>query len=118
MAMEELGGLIDNALQRTGSISCLAVMNIYERVALAPEYNVSGSAAEVQSAYNSYREGIAYFVNITGPMTENCRSVLQDPEGGGVITHFQWSIARRGVTEAVAIIAPGTQLLQQYLGER
>ena len=117
MAMEELGGLIDGALHGTGGVSCAAVVDIYDRVALAPEYDVSGSAAEVQSAYNSYQAGIAHFVNVAGSMAENCRTVLQNPEGGGTIPYIQWTTARRGVNEAVSIIAPGIQVLQQYLGE-
>ena len=117
MAMEELGGLIDSALHGSGGVSCAVVVDIYDRVALSPEYDVSGSAAEVQSAYNSYRQGIAHFVNAAGSMAENCRSVLQNPESGGTIPYVQWTGARRGVNDAVLIIAPGIQLLEQYLGQ-
>ena len=117
MAMEELGGLIDSALHGTGGVSCATVVDIYDRVALAPEYDVSGSVAEVQNAYNSYRGGIAHFVDVAGSMAENCRSILQNPEGGGTIPYLQWTTARQGLNEAVSIIAPGIQLLQQYLAE-
>jgi hypothetical protein len=105
--MERLGGLIDGALS-SGSIDCQDVVNTYDRVANAPTFNVAGSGAAVQNAYNNYRAAISTFANGARDMAQNCRDFLASG-GGGSIPFQQWGLARQRINDALTILNPAIE---------
>jgi hypothetical protein len=108
--LQSYGGLIDAAL-RTGVIECQAVVNTYDAVAGAPQFNVSGASEVVRNAHNAYLAAIDTFLTGARDMTDNCRAFLANPSGGSIPPQ-QWAYARDRVDTAVGILGPAIDSLQ------
>lgn len=109
-SLQSFGGMIDTAL-RNGTISCLDVVNLYDAIAGAPTYDVSGESETAQYAYNTFREAITIFTTGASDMTQNCRDFLADTSGGTTIPFQQWGLARQEVNTALDTLHPAIQSL-------
>ena len=124
--IKDFGFNIDNGLAN-GYLVCPPVIDLYNRVAAAPTYDVSGSSAAVQNAYQNYQDSLSIFLQGVESLTLNCRNfvleptpaVLNPPEGSsgacigpnqalgcrGFIPPHQWMTARVKVNEADDLFA-------------
>ncbi|GJM42995.1 MAG: hypothetical protein DHS20C20_32770 [Ardenticatenaceae bacterium] len=107
--MQNFGGMIDTALN-SGGISCVAVVETYDNIVLAPTLDVSGASPTAQGAYASYRAAIDVFGNGARDMAENCRTAITNNSGTS-IGFQQWGLARQQVNDAIDIIHPAIQSL-------
>ena len=103
--IDAYGGMIDGAL-RSGHVDCNDVVNTYDAIKNAPTYDVTSGNDLVKNAYPAYRSAIDVFVDASRDMSENCRSILTDPQQRGGIDAQQWSLARSQVGTAVSILQP------------
>jgi hypothetical protein len=105
------GGFVDAAV-RGDSIPCSETVATYDRVATAPEFNVAGSNATMQNAYNNYRAAVSVFTTSARDMTQNCRDFLAGGSTSTSIPFQQWGAARQGVNDAQDLLNPAIQSLQ------
>ncbi len=109
--MESFGGLIDVALT-VGVIDCQVLVDTYDSIANTPTFDVSGQNDVMQYAYNGYRTSVQIFADGARDMTQNCREFLANPSRGG-IPRQQWGPARQNVNNALDMLHPAIQSLDQ-----
>ena len=109
--IEEYGGLIDIATE-TRLIPCQQTVDLYDAIVNAPVFSVPAKDEVTQYAYNCYRQAIDIFAGGARDMTENCRAWLADPQPG-VIPFQQWGLARQKVNDALSILIPAVERLEQ-----
>ena len=106
-----MGGMIDNAVN-TGYVNCQNVIDTYVRVRDAPSYsNLSGVAV---SAHTDYRSAINTFTNGARDMYQNCVDFIASG-GGGSIPFQQWGRARQSVDQALAVLNPAIERLENSM---
>ena len=105
------GGFVDAAV-RGDAIPCGETVEAYDRVATAPEFNIAGSNATMQNAYNNYRAAVAVFASSARDMTQNCRDLIAGGSERSSIPFQQWGAARQGVNDAQDLLNPAIQSLQ------
>jgi len=109
--IEEYGGLIDIAME-TRLIPCQQTVDLYDAIVNAPTFNVPANDEVTQYVYNCYRQAIGIFSGGARDMTENCRAWLADPQPG-IIPFQQWGLARQKVNDALSILIPVVERLEQ-----
>lgn len=110
--MERFGGVIDQAVD-TGKLNCQKTVDIYDSITDMPTFEVSGSDALAQYAYDSYRQSIDIFSTNAEGMVENCRHWLSDPYEDGTIPFQQWGLARKTVNESLEILIPAIERFEK-----
>ena len=110
--MEEYGGWID----RAGGdvyIDAREVVRLYDGVAAAPTFDVSRSDDVVRWAYDCYRQAIDVFLVGAGDMYRGARLFLESDRETDGIPFQQWGAARKAVSDALAILIPAIDRLEQ-----
>jgi hypothetical protein len=110
--IERLGGVVDRAV-RSGLLSCQYTVDTYDSIVNAPTFDVSDEDEVTRWAYNRYREAVALIEDRGRDMSENCRSWLVDPNEDGVVPFQQWGLARDSVNEALDMLIPAIERLEQ-----
>lgn len=89
-----------------------SVPNNYEAILNYPTYNVSGSSAVVQSAYNGYRQALEIIRSTNRDLYQFCINFLAGTNTSNEIPFQIWGPARQGVNDALGILEPGIAALE------
>jgi hypothetical protein len=109
--MEEFAGLIDEAAQ-TRVLRCTPSVKLYDAIVGSPTFDVSSSNEVVQWAYSRYQEAVNTYSDPARGLAEQCRNWLAG-EAKDEITAQGWTRARKGVSDALAILIPAIERLEQ-----
>jgi hypothetical protein len=85
--------------------SCEALRANYGVVADAPTYDVSAQPANVQGAYDRYRQAIAIIIERISPYDKMCAN------GGGSVGKLAFDVARGQINEAGSLLTEAYNLL-------
>jgi hypothetical protein len=89
-------------------------VDIYDNIVNAPTFDVSNEDEVTRWAYAQYREAVALIEDRGRDMSENCRAWLADPIDDGVIPFQQWGLARENVNEALDMLIPAIEKLEEH----
>ena len=98
------------------SLSCQEMVDLYDTVASAPTYDVSGNPFEVQNAYGLYRAGTDVFLDGTWDFADNCRNAIAN-QANTSIPPIHWDEAHTKLREAKPPIDSGIEILEHLVGE-
>jgi len=110
--MEEYGGWIDRGL-RGESVLARETVNLYDAVAGVPTLDMSGSNEVLRWAYDCYRRAIDAFLVGVGDMDRGSRLFLASGKESDGIPFQQWGAARQAINDALAILIPAIDRLEE-----
>jgi hypothetical protein len=104
----EFAGMMDSE----GSWSASRIVELYDRIAAAPEFGVAGMSPVEQNAYNNYRSAVANFTLSTRDLAQHARDFLASGEEGSSIPFQQWGPARQAINSALDLLHQALQTLE------
>jgi len=110
--MEEYGGWIDRSL-RGECIPTRETISLYDAVVGVPTLNVSRGDEIVRWAYDCYRRAIDVFSVGVGDMDRGDHLFLASGKENDQIPFQQWGAARQAINDALAILIPAIDRLEQ-----
>ena len=110
--IEGFGGSIDAAVGG-GDLDCQLLVDLYDAAVDTLTLDVAGSSEAAQYAYNSYQQAVDIFSYGAHDLAENCRGWLADPDVEIIVTQQQWGFARQQINEALEILIPALEYLEQ-----
>lgn len=106
--LRDLGGMLDGS----GSMSAQSVVEIYDSVEAAPDFNVTGESSTVQAAYTNYRSAISIFLTGSRDLALHARDFLASGAEGSSIPFQQWGVARQSINDALDKLNPAIESLE------
>ena len=85
--------------------SCAELRANYATVVNAPTYDVSAQPANVQQAYNLYRQTIPIIVERISPYDQMCVG------GGGTVGKLAFDVARGKINEVVSMLTEAFNMI-------
>jgi len=107
--MEEYGGWID----RHEHIDPQEIIDLYDAVAAAPVFDVSGNDEIVRWAHDCYRRAIDVFLTGAGDFARGARLFLAGDKENTGIPFQQIGAARKAVSDALAVLIPAIDRLEE-----
>ena len=103
---------MEDIAAETRVIPCQQTVDLYDAIVNASTFSVPENDEVAQYAYNCYRQAIDIFAGGARDMTENCRAWLADPQPG-IVPFQQWGLARQKVNDALSVLIPAIERLEQ-----
>jgi hypothetical protein len=88
--LRDLNNAIRGEIHGSGSGSCQTILNIYNTALVLPDFDMSGEAPEVQSAYADYRNGLAAFLDAVDDLADGCQNAI-DNQANFQIPSLLWT---------------------------
>jgi hypothetical protein len=108
--LEELGGLIDDAV-RTGVFYAQRNVDLHTSIVNAPVFDTSGGNDVLKWANDRYREAIQVYSEGGSGLAEQSNNWLAG-EGKDRIARVTWTRARKAVSDALAVLIPAIEKLE------
>lgn len=102
------GGMLDGA----STWSAQTIVELYDNITGAPEFNVTGESATLQGAYDSYRSAISLFTVNARDLVQHARDFLASGDDSSSVPYQQWGMARQAVNDAQDILNPAIDSLE------
>jgi hypothetical protein len=84
----------------------------YESIIAYPTFDVSGSSAITQKAYNDYRQAITIMQSTNRDLYQFCLDWIAKGKPEEYISSLTAGVARKGINDALGLILPAIELLQ------
>jgi hypothetical protein len=105
--MEQMGGLLDRAVQE-GPQSCEPYIGWYDSLVASPVYD--GVPSDWGGVYAEYLGAVEHLLDKSSPVMAVCTS------GGGLLTDLEYGVGRMGVNEALDRLYPAIGTAAAMLG--
>lgn len=89
---------------------CQVILDRYNRITNPPPLDLSNADQEVLDAYAIFQTALDRFIGGATPLVEACRAFVLDPNL--TINSLAFGLARYGADEALIILAPALEALQ------
>jgi len=110
-SLRDMNNTIRGEIHSSESGSCHTIINIYQTALTLPDFDMSGAAPEVQTAYADYREGLSAFLDAVDDLADGCQNAI-DNDASFLIPRILWSDTMGKLNHALTVTSRSFESLE------